>query len=152
MTSLFEPIEDQASISDCLKLIFSNMYSPEKFPASFGSMVDSVEFIFKLLRNPEEQDQMLVLELVLELIKHKWACTAVFANPTALAYILERNPKAFKSVAEAKFQIVEWMVKKSGWSEDPNVIDSVVMSQLQVYYANGVYNASAAEVPEVKTI
>ena len=54
-----EPICEE--IEDLLKMILSNICSPEKFPNQFGSLNDSITHILKLLQTPEETDQLIVL-------------------------------------------------------------------------------------------
>lgn len=77
LVSLFtleEKVEGAPDLTDSLKLIFSNLSSPEKFPNQFGSMSNSVNLLIKFLNSPEERDQLLVLELIQQLMKYKWAC------------------------------------------------------------------------------
>jgi hypothetical protein len=65
--------------------------------------------------------------------------------------MLSRNEKAYKEVAEKKFEIASWTLKESGWADDDSCLDAVIASQLHAFVMGGVFGAQTEDV-EVKTI
>lgn len=141
--------------SDIIRMIFSNMTTPEKFPQEFGQIGDSISFLVQMADTPFEEEELLCLRLIKQLVKHKWGCKAWFLNQKAIKYTLDRAkdkqsavPQAteshtIKKIAEKKFSLVDQIVKESGFINDSAVIDSVLAAQLLNYHGNGVYGSSA---------
>jgi len=59
-------------------MMFSNLNSPEKFPAAFGKVDDSIALIAKIADTPYENEELLCLRVIKQLVKHKWGCKAWF--------------------------------------------------------------------------
>ena len=91
MGQLFE--EPEPSLEDVDKLIFSNLRTPQNFPDGFGQIDDSITLVTKFMLTPDESEQVVVLDFLMHLLRHKWACKAFFQNAAAIKMMLERNPK-----------------------------------------------------------
>ena len=50
--------------SDIIRMIFSNMTSPEKFPKEFGQISESISFLVQLADTPFEEEELLALRLI----------------------------------------------------------------------------------------
>ena len=84
-----QPLTDRES--EIIRMIFSNVNSPEKFPKEFGQISDSVSFLVQMADTPFQEEELLCLRLIKQLVKHKWGCKAWFLNQKAIKYTLERT-------------------------------------------------------------
>jgi hypothetical protein len=109
--------------SDIIQMLVSNLMTPAQFPNSFGSVNDSITFLLKIADVPFEEQEMQILGVVQQLLKHQWAFKPFFQNAEGIKYILKRSK--IMSIATKKFEINEWVARESG---QLNQIDMVVAS------------------------
>lgn len=50
--------------SEIIRMIFSNLTTPEKFPQEFGQISDSVSFMVQLADTPFQEEELLCLRLI----------------------------------------------------------------------------------------
>ena len=93
LTVLLMPTKGSESLTDILKLIFSNLCSPQKFPNGFGAIQESIDLIVKYTQTPETNEHVPTIELMIEMVKHPWLCKACFQNAYFITYALSRNTK-----------------------------------------------------------
>lgn len=147
----FDAQEDPSTV-DVLKLIFGNLTSPANFPNSFGAIDESITHLISFTQFPNEEEQIQILHVLLQLLKHKWALKAFFQNAAGIKFALSRNPKSSLQVAELKFELVKWVVVECPWTSENDLIDPVIATQLQTYYTNGVFGIGGQEEMELATI
>lgn len=141
--------------SDILRMIFSNIYSPENFPNQFGQIDDSISFLVKMADTPYDNEEFLCLRLFKQLIKHKWGCKAFFLNQKAIKYVLDRKGnKSPKEIIEKRYSLINQICKEQDFIMDDSLIDVVVATQLQSYFSNGVWGSlkDTQDIPELATI
>jgi len=97
--------------------------TPAQFPNSFGSVNNSITFLLKIADLPFEEQEMLILGVVQQLLKHQWAFKPFFQNSEGIKYMLTRSK--IMSIATKKYEINEWVARESG---QLNQIDMVVAS------------------------
>ena len=50
--------------SEIIRMIFSNLTTPEKFPTEFGQISDSISFLVQLADTPFQEEELLCLRLI----------------------------------------------------------------------------------------
>lgn len=66
--------------NDVLRMILSNLMTPERFPSAFGQLDDSISFLVKMADTPIDEEELLCLRVFKQLVKHNWGCKALFMN------------------------------------------------------------------------
>ena len=125
--------------NDVLKMIVSNIMTPERFPNTFGQLPDSISFLVQLADTPYDQEELLCLRIFKQLVKHEWGCKALFTNEKAIGYVVYRTKssatESIKRVAEKNYSLIERVIK----SPYASSLDAVVMTQLQSYHSQGLW-------------
>jgi len=98
--------------SDIIQMLVSNLMTPSQFPNSFGSLTASITFLLKIADVPFEEQEMQILDVIQQLLKHQWAFKPFFQNAEGIKYMLSRSK--LLSVATKKFDINEWVARESG--------------------------------------
>lgn len=84
--------------SDILRMIFSNITSPENFPHGFGQIDDAISLLVHMADTPYDQEEMSCIRLFKQLVKHKWGCKNFFQNQKAIKYALDRGSHKMSAV------------------------------------------------------
>jgi hypothetical protein len=142
--------EEREKLNEILRRLFSNLTSHQKFP-DMGSENASIDYLIKTTDVPFEEVEREGLKVVKKLLNWEWGMRALFANSLAVNYLLNRGgAQKAKDILETKYRLIQKTMQSKYFFKAAGVIDSVIGSQLEIYYSQGVFGTEGAPsfVPE----
>ena len=105
LSSLLEFSEDSRH-SEIVRRLFSNITTEQNFPNP-GKDSSSVNFLIEMTEVPDEQEELIGLQIIRNLVKWPWGFQAFFANERASKYLLVRVPKSSQQLAISHYDAVK---------------------------------------------
>ena len=116
-----------------------------------GSENASIDYLIKTTDVPFEEVEREGLRVIKKLLNWEWGMRALFGNSSSVNYLLNRGgAQKAKDILETKYRLIQKTIQSKYFFKDTGVIDSVIGSQLEIYYSQGVFGTEGAAnfVPE----